>query len=459
MRIAVDFDGTVVAHGPYDLSPPVLRPGARRALWRLRAAGHELLLFSARANRGLRFGPQWDPVTRAGYRRLPDAWAPRAECAMAEARFRQMVDFVDLELPGVFHAVDDGMQGKPVVDLFIDDKAYSPSGQGSPVWEQVGRDLGTDWAAAGGSMLPSLVVEEAPYQRVVDAASWANRKLGMALWPIGWTSVGPVLAVTKRGGERGRVAVIAGQHGEEQAGVAAVSNRWSELAQLAVNWGVELRVYPCANPEGFDHLVRFNARRQEPTNAAIEYEVLPGVWRGEVDPGERWLATRRCAPASDESRWLVNDLQVFRPDVVLDLHGDSDVPAGGAFAYVFGERAPYAEGMRRSGAVPYADAFLRNRSWTDAAPKLKTDDRGLCSFNDGSVTAWAWLCGARLATCVEVDLVEGGFERAESVAWEWVRWAVEAGGRGTRAGNLHPMLEDAGGVVDMLPFDKARRPQ
>jgi len=36
-----------------------------------------------------------------------------------------MLAFCDQELAGVFDAVDDGMQGKPLADLFIDDRALS----------------------------------------------------------------------------------------------------------------------------------------------------------------------------------------------------------------------------------------------------------------------------------------------------------------------------------------------
>lgn len=478
MRIAVDYDGTVVEQGSYDLSEPSLRYGARAGLWALRAAGHQLTLYSARANRALRFHPSWDPLVRAGHLAMPDAWVRQPQHDLAEARYWQMVRHVDLELPGVFAAVDDGLQGKPVCDLIIDNVSY---GAGPVDWDKVRHELGQSWRQLAVHQPRAFVAEapNLPLPEIVEGDNYTDVLAGPAQMavvrgmgvrevgdlahpfrgpsPIGWTRLGPILAVDLGPDDAvARVAVIAGQHGEEQAGVAAVCNRWAELEQLARAWKVHVRAYPCVNPEGYERMQRYNDRRQEPTNAALEYEVLPGEWRGEVDPGERWLSTRRCAAASDESRWLVNDIARFKPHVVLDLHGDSDVPAGGAFAYVFGERAPYAEGMRRSGAVPYAYARLRNRSWTDAAPLLKTDEDGLCSFHDGSVTAWAWLCGARLSACVETSF-KGPFAEAEAIAWGWIQWAVIAGSgaRGLSSGNMHPMPEDLGAVV---PFFASTSP-
>lgn len=429
MRIAIGFDGTIV-HGDPKHAAFELRLGAVEALRQMRAAGHELLLCSDRANRAALYDPSWDPVVRAGHRRAADRWVGEGARELAWRRYRQMIGWVDRELPGIFVAVDDGLQGPPVVDRVIDARA------GKVDWAALARELGEPWAPSVRVGPKVIRIEEgSPYRDVRHSVTAARHvwPTPLVVHPYGWTSrIGPILAVEyEPAGETpiAKVAIIAGQHGEEQAGVAAICNRWPELLELARNWKMRLRVYPCANPEGFDKLCRHNDRRQEPTNAALEYEIAPGVWKGEVNPGTKWLSTRRCAQAADESRWLVNDLEGFRPDVLLDLHGDSDVPGGGAFAYTFGPREPYAEGMRRSGAAPYADAKLRNALWTDAAKDLRTDGNGLCQMDDGSTTAWAWYNGARLAACVETSF-KGGFEGAEEIAWGWIKWAVECGGRG-----------------------------
>lgn len=126
MLIAVDFDGCIVdmSGRAYDdvTTPLKFMPGAKRALLSLRRAGHILILFSARANRSLRIDPQMDPMVRAGIRRVHrQAW--EEDRALNEARYQQMIRFVEAELAGVFAVIDDGMQGKPCADLFVDDRA------------------------------------------------------------------------------------------------------------------------------------------------------------------------------------------------------------------------------------------------------------------------------------------------------------------------------------------------
>ena len=135
----------VVRQDGYDdvTTPPQLLPGAREGLAALKAAGHTLVLWSARASPALRRGPEADPLVRAGKRKVHAAqW--QKEQPLHEARYRQMVKFVEAQLPGVFDAIDDGAAGKlPGVDLFLDDRAVRfGTGPGALSWRDVARLYG-----------------------------------------------------------------------------------------------------------------------------------------------------------------------------------------------------------------------------------------------------------------------------------------------------------------------------
>jgi beta-phosphoglucomutase-like phosphatase (HAD superfamily) len=124
--IALDFDGTIVkeeGRAFSDFTSPLeFLPGAREALYSLKRAQHSLLLWSARSNRSLLQDPQLDPLVRAGVRR-PKMPRWEAELPVHFGRLRQMEQFIATHLAGVFDAVDDGVQGKPLADLFIDNRA------------------------------------------------------------------------------------------------------------------------------------------------------------------------------------------------------------------------------------------------------------------------------------------------------------------------------------------------
>ncbi len=137
MIIAIDFDGTIVSQdGPYDAAAPEFLPGAKDALLALQRAGHRLLLWSARANLANRENWRRNPL----WTEEPPGWENDRE--LNEQRYQVMCRFVASELPGVFAAVDDGRQGKPVgVDLFIDDKAIGLGPLGLE-WKQIAYRLG-----------------------------------------------------------------------------------------------------------------------------------------------------------------------------------------------------------------------------------------------------------------------------------------------------------------------------
>jgi hypothetical protein len=139
--ICVDFDDTIVEQAGRDFedvdTPLRFVLGAKEGLTALKKAGHTLVLFSGRANRALLEDPYYDPLVRAGVR-----WLDRNRWALSrqvnQARYDQMIRFVAQELPDVFAAIDDGMQGKPCCDLIIDDKAlrFGPGVLGA-AWSQI----------------------------------------------------------------------------------------------------------------------------------------------------------------------------------------------------------------------------------------------------------------------------------------------------------------------------------
>jgi hypothetical protein len=141
VKIAVDFDGVIAQHSAvYSVtSPLVLVPYAREGLLALKAAGHRLLLWSARASKALREDPSFDPFVRARGG-LSSASMSRWQAArpLHQARYERMLEFVARELPGVFEAVDEGHGGKPIVDLFIDDRClrFGSAGDGWS-WDEI----------------------------------------------------------------------------------------------------------------------------------------------------------------------------------------------------------------------------------------------------------------------------------------------------------------------------------
>jgi hypothetical protein len=145
MKIAVDFDGTIVSQDrPYeDVETPLeFLPGAKEALIALKRAGHILILYSSRANLALRDDWHHDPLYALGVVPFNEGFW-RRNLPINQARFEQMVKFVEKELPGVFSAIDYGNQGKVSADLYIDDRALRVGrGPGAVTWDWISQTYG-----------------------------------------------------------------------------------------------------------------------------------------------------------------------------------------------------------------------------------------------------------------------------------------------------------------------------
>lgn len=149
MIICVDFDGTIVddKHAYDDLATPLtFMPGAREALRALRAAGHVLVLYSARSNGALLREPSLNPLVRAGLVGAPAGLRGDANQALNRARYEQMIDFVNRELPDTFDVIWSD-SGKPSADLFVDDRAVRLlpfDGRGGMSWRDIALTYGEE---------------------------------------------------------------------------------------------------------------------------------------------------------------------------------------------------------------------------------------------------------------------------------------------------------------------------
>lgn len=421
MFICVDFDGTIVKqdHAYEDLAHPLeFMPGARGALYALKSAGHTLILWSGRSRLALRKDPTLDPLVRAGVKPVRRDWYLRA--TLHEARYQQMVRFVQTNLPNVFaYIFEGGETDKPGADLFIDDRAIRlTDDHRGHSWITIAEQYGMPSAAKA--------------REGMNYETFASKFLSLGAGSIGDTSVGPILRLDTRG-EKGVAIIIAGQHGEEQAGCLALFDGIEEILSSARALGVGLAVFPCVNPEGFERVQRLNANNESPTNTALQYEIKSGQWVGELPTGVTPLRVRLVdrATIANETRRLLDSLDSLSPTrqhtVVLDLHQDVMLKAEQAYAYVFGKRRYYEFAMNVSAAKPLANTKLKNDSWTDVHIELETDENGLTEFTDGSITDLLWRRGGALVACLETAFPD--MPTSVRIARRWIDAFILAAAR------------------------------
>lgn len=144
LTISVDFDGTLIQPGGGTVLyggrvPLSWRPGAKEGLVAMAAAGHRLVLHSCRCNP---IDPVLDPSAEAAafYR-----WGtPPESAAQRWAAFGEMKAFLMME--GVWGLFAEVWQapGKPIAEVYIDDRAESPD------WRSLAAEFGIPQPRAAG---------------------------------------------------------------------------------------------------------------------------------------------------------------------------------------------------------------------------------------------------------------------------------------------------------------------
>ncbi|TNF27171.1 MAG: hypothetical protein EP329_19920 [Deltaproteobacteria bacterium] len=198
--------------------------------------------------------------------------------------------------------------------------------------------------------------------------------------------------------------ITAGWHGDEQSGPISLLEHLPEVVDHARAHDVALTVYPCLNPSGFDAFSRYNRNGERPNNWLIDYELPDGRVVGElrtVVPYTRTLL-RTVGPA--ETLAILAELERLptAPIGALDLHQDPYFDGHLAYAYAFGDPAPYialiAETER---IVPIARSH-------EVDDHTFSDEHGLVYLHDGSITDYfvrrGTLYNAVVETTTDTDM-------------------------------------------------------
>jgi len=208
------------------------------------------------------------------------------------------------------------------------------------------------------------------------------------------------------------VLIMAGLHGDEVAGPLSLLRHLNEIVDHACASGVQLIVYPLANPSGFAAGTRYadGDRGKLGNNDFLRYELEDGSIVGDIGGGRlfrrwRWSSDPQLGLQLPRETALIHRLlrddPVERVAGVIDLHQDliTKEPGAMAYHYGFGDLARYrpivAELARM---IPIA----RRRAINAGQPTpMWTDGDGFLVRHDGTLTDLFYRLGA--AHCLAVE--------------------------------------------------------
>ena len=127
---------------------------------------------------------------------------------------------------------------------------------------------------------------------------------------------------------RGRVLLVGGIHGDEYASVSIVF-KWMAILNRFHSGLFPWRISPLMNPDG---LLRSNSQRMNENGVDLNRNFPSPNWHEETR--DYWIrrtsSNPRRYPGTDplsepESRWLSQEIDEFRPDVIVSVHAPHGV--------------------------------------------------------------------------------------------------------------------------------------
>jgi len=199
--------------------------------------------------------------------------------------------------------------------------------------------------------------------------------------------------------------VIFGFHGEEYNGPISLLKIIDKVVHYSKKKKVNLLIYPCVNPSGFDLRKRYNASNERPNNFFLEYEIKKGKWVDCLLPSQKFLKFRLIRPKAKESRLLKKDLINWGvvPVGVLDVHQDDELPKCDFYSYIFDKKNLYKKIMAKLDRIGKRcrNVLTVNRATLFSYDVIDKD--GFIIIHDGTITDMFWRYGTVYSITAETN--------------------------------------------------------
>lgn len=248
--------------------------------------------------------------------------------------------------------------------------------------------------------------------------------------------------------------ITAGFHGEEPQGPLTISKYLPLILQEAKSKNIQLIIYPCINPSGWEYNKRYNLSGEDPNNYFIYYQLSNKKNASEISPKIKYKKfieidkTSKKKLLPKESKALINDirkiLKIVKPKAVLDIHQDNEIPKIKNSFYIrttSPNKKPLVQIIKKTSKIA---AIVKNTylgedvNHTIDIPKndfniktpaiiqkkLKsswfTDKNGIMFLNDGSITDFLYRRGVKITIAIESD-TNMPSKKTEKISLIWIK--------------------------------------
>ncbi len=243
--------------------------------------------------------------------------------------------------------------------------------------------------------------------------------------------------------------ITTGFHGEEPAGPFTIQDKIAAIINHAIERDVQLIIYPCINPSGWEHNKRYNLSSEGPNNYFLYYQLESKKFSPEVPyraKFERYIEidkTKLKKQMPKESILLIKDLKKVlinkRLNAILDIHQDDETPKNTHYVIITGKKRKvyrkimkkiekYAKILKNSPLNPSCKNVYGIKSPKELQKKIQKayqlDKHGIITIHDGTVTDFLYRKGTKHAITIETD-IKMSPKTAQKINLLWIKELID----------------------------------
>lgn len=207
-------------------------------------------------------------------------------------------------------------------------------------------------------------------------------------------------------GSKKSFLITTGFHGEEFNGPVSLLKTIDEVVQYASLKKINLVIYICVNPSGFEKHSRYNFSNERSNNDFIRYKVK-GKWRS-MFKGKKYQDVKIIDSTAKESRILKNDILDFGvvPVGVLDIHQDDYIDKGDFYSYITNNRILYEKIMKKIDKVAKRSRNAKTMNYDDDGNEITEiiDKDGFRETHDSGLSDLFFVFGSKFAITAETNV-------------------------------------------------------
>lgn len=221
--------------------------------------------------------------------------------------------------------------------------------------------------------------------------------------------------------------ITTGFHGEEFNGPISIAKIFNEITEYSQKKKVNLIIYLCINPSGFEHHSMYNFSNERSNNDFIRYK-KNGKWISFLSTRPKPNNFKIITPNAKESKLILKEIlkNNLLPIGFIDVHQDDYLSTGDFYTYISNKRKLYEKIMKKLDKIAFRSRNAITMNYDDNGNEITEiiDKDGFRETFDSGLSDLFHNLGSEFSITVETN-VKTTLKKVEQINKIWIKNIID----------------------------------